>query len=210
MNRRTLLMSASTVVAGLVLAGCGADDNDSSAGEGHDGHGSTASNAAPTSAKAGAARKGDIAFAQGMIPHHKQAIEMADIALKKPSASADVRKLATAIRKAQDPEIKTMTGWLASWGAPTSMPSMSGDHGGHQMGGMMTPAEMSALKKADGTAFDRQWMQLMIKHHKGAVKMAGDVKETTRDPEVRTMANAIIKGQNAEIRAMQRHLGDQS
>lgn len=208
MNRRNLLMSASAVITGLVLTGCGSNDNNSAAG-GHSGHSSTATSAATTSAKAGAARKGDIAFAQGMIPHHKQAIEMADIALKKPSASAEVRKLATAIRKAQDPEIKTMTGWLTSWGAPTSMPSMSG-HGGHQMDGMMTPAEMSGLKKADGKAFDRQWMQLMIKHHQGAVKMAGDVKKTTRDPQVRAMANAIIKGQNAEIRTMRRHLGDQS
>lgn len=209
MNRRTLLMSASTAVAGLVLSGCGSSDNDSSAGGGHDSHGSTATSANSSSANAGAARKGDIAFAQGMIPHHKQAIDMADIALKKPSASVEVRKLATAIRKAQDPEIKTMTGWLTSWGAPTSMPSMS-EHGGHQMDGMMTPAEMASLKKADGTVFDRQWMRLMIKHHKGAVQMAGDVKKTTRDPKVRGMANAIIKGQNAEIRTMQRHLGDPS
>lgn len=208
-RRRAALVAASALVSGISLAGCGSE-NDSRSG-GHGGHTptSTASSSPSGTRSADAARQGDIAFAQGMIPHHKQAVEMADIALKKPSASADVRKLATAIRRAQDPEIKTMTGWLTSWGAPTAMPT-SGGHAGHDMGGMMTPAEMVSLKKANGRGFDRQWMTLMIKHHQGAVKMATDVKKTTRNPDVRTLANAIIKGQTAEITTMRRLLDNAS
>ncbi len=67
-------------------------------------------------------RVGDVMFAQMMIPHHQQAIEMADIALGKPSASATVRDLATQIKAAQDPEITVMSGWLTAWGASPRPP----------------------------------------------------------------------------------------
>lgn len=207
MNRRMSATVAVTLTLGAVLAGCGSGD-DGAGGHDMNDMSSSMSSSAPTgssSTPATAGRAGDIAFAQGMIPHHRQAIEMADIALRKPSASPEVRKLATSIRAAQDPEIKTMTRWLTAWGAPTAMPSSGGHegHGGGDMGGMMTPAEMASLKNANGPAFDRQWMTMMIKHHQGAVKMAGDVKRTTRNPDVRALADAIIKGQNAEIRTMQ-------
>lgn len=71
------------------------------------------------------------------------------------------------------------------------------------MSGMMSSAEMDGLKKAEGPAFDRQWLTLMIKHHRGAVQMAQGVNKTTNNPDVRTMANGIITSQNAEIRTME-------
>ena len=203
MPRRTSLVTTTALLAGsLLLAACGNGDSSTGAG-GHDmssmSGSSTSSGSAPGSgsAPADAGRQGDVMFAQMMIPHHRQAIEMADIALQKPSSSAPVKKLATDIRKAQGPEITTMTGWLQSWGAPTSMPS------GHDMSGMMSSAEMDGLKKAEGPAFDRQWLTLMIKHHRGAVQMAQGVNKTTNNPDVRTMANGIITSQNAEIRTME-------
>ena len=198
MPRRTSLVATTALLAGSVLlAACGSGDSSTGAGgsqsSGHDMSTMDSSSSAP----ADSGRQGDVMFAQMMIPHHQQAIEMADIALRKPSSSAQVKKLATDIRKAQGPEITTMTGWLKSWGAPTSMPS------GHDMSGMMSPAEMDGLKKAEGPEFDRQWLTMMIKHHRGAVQMAQDVNKTTNNPDVRTMANGIITSQNAEIRTME-------
>ena len=109
--RRLVLMGGAVALTGL-LAACG--DTSSSTSPGMDGHG-TSSSATSTSVAAG--RAGDVMFAQMMIPHHQQAVEMAEIALGKPDASSQVRELATAIKQAQDPEIQTMTGWLQKWGA---------------------------------------------------------------------------------------------
>lgn len=144
-----------------------------------------------------------------MIPHHRQAVQMADMALNRQGVSADVTRLAAAIKKAQDPEINTMTGWLKSWGA--TVPT-GGDHSGHDMSsmsgtgdmtGMMSQQEMDMLGKATGPAFDRMWLTMMVKHHQGAVTMSSDVKKTTDNPEVSSLADSIIKAQNAEIRTMQ-------
>lgn len=144
----------------------------------------------------------DVMFAQMMIPHHEQAVEMADLALAdRAGASVEVRRLATSIKAAQDPEIKTMQGWLSSWGAPTA-PAM--DHG---MPGMMGETDMAALEAATGDSFDKQWLTMMIAHHQGAVTMAQDVMGTTSDPAVRTLAEAIIQGQEQEIATMKGLLG---
>ena len=146
---------------------------------------------------AGAA--GDVEFAQMMIPHHQQAVEMADIALAKTDASSQVRELATAIKQAQDPEIQTMTGWLQEWGAATPTGSMA--HGG--MGsGMMSDADMEALKQAGGKAFDQKWTSMMIVHHRGAIDMARQVLVSTEDPDVKTLADAIMEAQTEEISKM--------
>jgi len=126
MARRTALVTA-TVTAALVLAACG---NDSDSGS----HSSASSSA---SSSAAAHNSQDVAFAQGMIPHHQQALEMAKLAAGRAS-SAKVKGLAARIEKAQDPEIRTMSGWLKSWDAtvPSAMPGM--DHSAHSgMTGMM-------------------------------------------------------------------------
>ena len=80
----------------------------------------------------------DIAFAQLMIPHHQQAIEMADLAATN-ATSAEVKALAAQIKAAQDPEISMMTQWLTGWGAPMEMEGTTDggmDHGDMDMGGM--------------------------------------------------------------------------
>ncbi|MBT9257402.1 DUF305 domain-containing protein [Phycicoccus sp. MAQZ13P-2] len=161
---------------------------------------SSASATAGGSAARGA--PGDVMFAQMMIPHHQQAVEMADLALDaKAESSEQVRALATDIKAAQDPEIQTMQGWLTSWGAPASAGM---DHG---MPGMMGETEMASLKDATGADFDRQWLTMMIAHHEGAITMAQDVLSSTKDAEVRTLADAIIKAQQQEIATMQELLG---
>jgi uncharacterized protein (DUF305 family) len=142
----------------------------------------------------------DVMFATMMIPHHRQAVEMADMALKK-AKSASVKQLATAIKAAQDPEIKQMSGWLTGWGKPVPSPGMS------MLGsGMMTEEEMTDLGKASGAAFDRMWVQMMIKHHQGAVAMAKTEQTSGQSAQAIELAKKIETGQNAEIATMQKLL----
>ncbi len=159
----------------------------------------------------------DIAFAQGMIPHHEQAVEMADLALEPAAeASPQVKQLAEQIKGAQDPEIELMTQWLGQWGAPTQMPGTGGDfagmdHSGHDMGGitmsgMMTSGQMKELRRSSGDAFDTMWLEMMIAHHEGAIAMAEQVRATSNDPAVTTLAQQIIAAQREEISTMRQDL----
>ncbi|MEO8330350.1 MAG: DUF305 domain-containing protein [Candidatus Nanopelagicales bacterium] len=153
----------------------------------------------------------DIAFAQLMIPHHTQAIEMADLALQYGNTK-EVKALASQIKAAQDPEIAQMTQWLGEWNAPLQMPGsddsgMPGmDMGGMSASGMMSEDEMNALAQARGADFDRMWLQMMIAHHEGAVAMAEQVLTTTDDEQVKALAENVVSGQNAEIDTMQQLL----
>lgn len=149
-----------------------------------------------------------------MIPHHQQAVQMADYALADQSeASPQVRELAQQIKAAQGPEIEQMTQWLRQWGAATAMPSEDGDMSGHDMGGMttqgmMTDADMAALGNATGKQLDRMWLEMMIEHHRGAILMAQQVKAASTNPDVVRLADAIINGQQAEITTMQNDLAE--
>lgn len=192
-HRKTLALTASAVLV-AALGACGTDSGPAhGGGSGHD----TAASAPAGSS----ARAGDITFAQGMIPHHEQAVEMADIALAHADVSADVKRLATAVKAAQDPEIKQMQGWLEEWSAPAT--ASPGGHAGH---GMMPAESMEQLEAAAGADFNRMWMEMMIEHHEGAITMAQDVLKTTQDAEVKALAEAIIKAQQAEIAEMKQLL----
>ncbi|MFJ8015821.1 DUF305 domain-containing protein [Streptomyces sp. NPDC096339] len=214
-TNRSLIRRTAAVVAvataSLVLAACGSGKDDTA---GHGGHGAQSPSApasAPASASAAQGRHNaaDTAFAKGMIPHHRQAVEMADLAPSR-AGSAEVKQLAEQIKKAQDPEIKTLSGWLTSWGEQVPAEGAA-DHSGHGSGGagggMMTGDEMDQLKKASGKAFDTAFMQLMIKHHDGAVAMARTEKADGAFPEAKAMADAIITSQTAEIDRMKGLLG---
>lgn len=196
--RRTALVVAAGT-AFLVLAACGSSDGTSG---GHDGHGSSSS-ASPASQ--GQHNTADVAFAKGMIPHHRQAVEMAGFASDR-AESAEVKKLAVEIKKAQDPEIKTLSGWLTSWGEQVPAEGTM-DHSMHGSGGMMTPEEMDSLKEASGKSFDTAFTEMMIKHHEGAVAMAKTQKADGAFPEARAMADAIVTSQTAEIATMNSLLG---
>ncbi|RKT07959.1 uncharacterized protein (DUF305 family) [Streptomyces sp. 3211.6] len=199
--RRTTALAAA-VTAALVLAACGGkSDGASGHGGGHDTPTAPASTAPSGTAAHNAA---DTAFAQGMLPHHRQALEMASLAATR-AESAEVRALADEIRKAQDPEIKTLSGWLASWGE--QVPAEGGGHTGHSMSGMMTGEEMDQLTKASGKAFDTAFLQLMVKHHEGAVAMAKTEQTDGRYQPAKDMAAAIVTSQSAEITRMNGLLG---
>ncbi len=200
--RRPLALAATGLALALTLAACGTG-----------GHDTTPTNAASAIANLDG-READVAFAQLMIPHHEQAVAMADIALAKPTG-AQVRALAEQIKAAQDPEIAQMTGWLSRWGAPTQMAGMgsdgsmdhgSSDMGGMSMDGMMSEQDMTSLADATGGEFDRMWLAMMIAHHQGALTMAKQVLTTTDDANVKTLAEAVVAGQTAEIATMQKLL----
>ena len=202
--RRPLALAATGLALVLTLAACGSGD-----------HSAMTSGGASTAAVAGEGRTADISFAQLMIPHHEQAIEMADLALAQAS-SPEVKKLAEDIKAAQDPEIAQMKGWLSAWGAPEQMEGSTAsdgsmdhsgmDMGGMSMAGMMSAEDMQKLMDASGADFDRMWLQMMIAHHQGAVAMANQVLAASDDPEVKKLAEAVVAGQTAEITTMQKLL----
>ncbi|MFF8261322.1 DUF305 domain-containing protein [Streptomyces virginiae] len=204
-TKRSLIRRATAVAAAataaLVLAACGGNGNDS--GSAHNGH-NTASPSASAPAQQGDHNTADTAFAKGMIPHHRQAIEMADLAATR-AESAEVKKLADEIKKAQDPEIKTLTGWLTSWGE--QVPAEGAGHGGHDMSGMMTAEEMKQLESSSGKAFDTAFLTMMVKHHEGAVAMAKTEQAEGAYQPAKDMAQAIITSQSAEIARMNTLLG---
>ncbi|MFD8986191.1 DUF305 domain-containing protein [Streptomyces sp. NPDC059564] len=195
--RRTAAVAA-TATAALVLAACGGDSGSTPKHDG--GHAApTASGSATATARPGGNNAADTAFAQGMVPHHRQAVEMAGLAATR-SASAEVKALAEEIKKAQDPEIKTLSGWLGSWGE--QVPAADGGHGGHAMSGMMTGGEMDDLTKSSGKEFDKAFLTLMVKHHEGAVAMARTEQTDGAYQPAKDMAAAIIGSQSAEITRM--------
>ncbi|MER6254191.1 DUF305 domain-containing protein [Streptomyces sp. NPDC001584] len=199
-RRATAVAAAAT--AALVLTACGGNGDGS--GSAHDGHGSSASPSASAPGLQGDHNAADTVFAQGMIPHHRQAVEMAGLAAAR-AESAEVKKLAEEVRKAQDPEIKTLSGWLASWGE--KIPAAGGDHAGHDMSGMMTAEEMRQLTASSGKAFDTAFLQMMVKHHEGAVAMAKTEQTDGAYRPAKDMAAAIITSQSAEIARMNTLLG---
>jgi uncharacterized protein (DUF305 family) len=143
----------------------------------------------------------DVMFAQMMIPHHEQAIEIADIALDPTIEASDaVRELATEIKNAQDPEIAFMKDVLTKWNKPTEMDA-SMDHS-EMMEGMLSLDELNALGALRGTAFDTAWLEAMIRHHEGAITMANDLIESGINQELINLGREIITAQQAEIEAM--------
>lgn len=153
----------------------------------------------------------DVSFAQEMIPHHRQAVEMADLAATR-AADPRVKALADQIKAAQDPEIRTMTGWLDSWGEPVS--PKPGGMAGMDMGksgsgmGMMSAADMTSLGASSGTSFDRQFLTMMTGHHNGAIEMAVTQVDKGRFEPAKQLAVSIRDSQRKEVAEMQGILAD--
>jgi uncharacterized protein (DUF305 family) len=140
---------------------------------------------------------------QGMIGHHAQAIEMTDL-LATRTQSEDMRKLAQRIDVSQTDEIKMMEEWLKRRGAPLPDPHAH-HHGGKLMPGMLTAEEMGRLAAAKGDAFDRLFLEFMIKHHEGALVMVQELFATSgagQEPEVFAFANDVDADQRMEIDRM--------
>jgi uncharacterized protein (DUF305 family) len=212
MKRDLITVAAATAALG-VLAACSSNSTTQAGPPSMSASGMSASgmpmttgsggSASPSATPAvGAHNQADITFATDMIPHHRQAVQMADMALSQ-ATNADVKTLAQAIKAAQDPEIVQMSGWLAGWQQPVPAASSSGMGGMGGMGqtgvGMMSDADMTSLGKATGAAFDRMWVSMMIRHHQGAVSMATTEESTGQNPDAKKLAQSIITSQTAQI-----------
>ncbi|MEV0388043.1 DUF305 domain-containing protein [Nonomuraea sp. NPDC050643] len=196
-NRKMSIAMAAGALA-LVTA-CGGS-SDSMAG-----HEGVSSSSAPAATSAGAQPSGtfndaDVMFAQMMIPHHEQAVEMADLAATRAS-DPEIKELATKIKAAQDPEIQTMKGWLTEWGKAAPEAGM-----GHDMPGVMSEEDMKKLDGAKGKEFDKLFAQQMIAHHNGAIEMARTEQANGSDPKAKELAKAIEATQQAEVEQLQKIL----
>jgi uncharacterized protein (DUF305 family) len=149
-------------------------------------------------AESGVHDDADVAFATAMVPHHEQAVSMAKQAATRASR-AEVKELASRIEAAQAPEIATMKGWLAEWGEDASA-DMGMDMGG--MEGMMSEEEMGMLESVSGAEFDRTFLEMMIRHHDGAVTMAEAETEDGAYGPAKRLAGQMASSQRQEIDEM--------
>ncbi|KWX23123.1 lipoprotein [Mycolicibacterium wolinskyi] len=221
MWKRTTLVGAGALVAVAVAAGC---SNTSETQPTAAGPSASVTASSEVSAQSQAHNDADVMFAQHMIPHHQQAVEMSDMLLAKQGIDPRVTDLATQIKGAQGPEIEQMQRWLDEWGNPP-MPPMSppsGDmgHGGHGnmdhgnmsggmagMQGMMSEADMTALQNAQGVEAAKLFLTQMIAHHEGAITMAQDEIDGGQFPDAVEMARTIVTTQQQEIDTMRGLLG---
>ena len=168
----------------------------------------------------------DVAFMQHMIVHHGQAVEMVEL-LRTRGVHPTVRRLGQRIALSQEAEIALMRGWLADRGQPLEMSGMGGGHAGMDhsthaghampasdtpvMAGMLSPAQMQALAAASGPAFDRLFLEGMIRHHQGALDMVDALlanPDAAADTTLSDFTTSVVADQSAEILRMQSLLSD--
>jgi uncharacterized protein (DUF305 family) len=146
----------------------------------------------------------DIKFMQGMIGHHAQAVEMVALVPSR-TASDDLRKLALRIDVSQKDEMNMMREWLQARGQQIPDPRAHHMMGDTLMPGMLTAEEMARLAEAKGVAFDRLFLEGMIKHHTGAITMVHDLFATDgagQTPDIFSYASDVDADQRMEIDRM--------
>ena len=225
----TFVLVAAAAIVGVTLAACGNSGGDQAAPAPQSG-GSTTS-AAPAPAAQDGHNQSDVMFAQRMIPHHQQAIEMSDMLLAKDGIDERVVELAGQIKGEQAPEIEEMRSWLDQWGiaempmAGTDMPAHDmpghGDGAGHGMGpdgsmmpgtgampmeGMMSAADMAELQNAQGVDAAKLFLEQMIRHHEGAITMARNEIDSGSYPPAIELSERIAVDQQREIDTMRQIL----
>lgn len=189
---RILLASTTTLIAALALTGC--TINIGTPGSKDMMGGSMMSD----NQNASGFSSSDIMFAQMMIPHHQQAVDMSTLAETR-TTNPEILALAKQIKDAQAPEIAQMTTWIED--------SNSSMHMGHDMGmdGMLSAEEMTALENAQGADFDKLYLQGMIAHHEGALQMTHMISDSD-NAEAKKLAENIVTSQTAEIAQMKKML----
>ncbi|TJY70486.1 DUF305 domain-containing protein [Arthrobacter sp. CAU 1506] len=206
--KRHLTLSAAALATVLALAGCATSENGTEAAA------QTPAATSTTIAADAEHNVEDTMFAQMMIPHHQQAVQMSEIMLSKENLDARITDLATKIKEAQGPEIEKMNGFLQAWGEPGGTGAMEGhDTGstestmpGHDMSsmdGMMSEEDLAKLEAAEGAEAAKLFLTQMIAHHEGAVKMAEQEAAQGSNPQAVELARAIVADQEGEIKQMQ-------
>jgi len=209
---RSSFVAVAAVVAVLALGACDSADKDpaktgNAAGDAASGvvapgrPGEPAKTLTPQEAVRAAPdntpNSADLNYAQMMIVHHGQALEMTRLATGR-AASTPVKRLSARITATQQPEIEAMRGWLKSNGGAKSQEGH--DHG--VMPGMASPAQLAKLRAAKGKAFDDLFLKLMITHHQGAITMATEVLSEGNNVQVEEMANDVVAQQTVEVDRM--------
>ena len=144
----------------------------------------------------------DVSFMQGMIVHHQQAVDMAKLVRQRTNNEA-VLKTADRIEAGQKDEMEFMRTWLEDRNLDVAMQGMG--HAHHTMKGMASPEQMRELAAANGTAFDRLFLELMVAHHLGAVDMVDElhgVSGSAYDPVMYEFTNDVVSDQRSEIDRM--------
>jgi uncharacterized protein (DUF305 family) len=192
----TLLTIIAVLLAGILGLTLFKDGNSMKENMGHgmDSHDSMHSN--KSEAKFTGA---DTMFLQMMIPHHQQAIDISELALKK-SKNSELQELAKVIIRDQKSEIEQMKAWLDQAGASEEM-----GHAMHEMGGMLNDDDLAALEKANGKDFDTLWLKGMIAHHDGAIHMSEMIRDAS-NLEIKAFGEKIVKDQSTQITQMKKML----
>ena len=214
MNKKTIiysfvgLLTSSTLVGLLITSRTQAQSSNPNHNQHHPGKPAPAP-------QSGMMTRPDQFFIEMMIPHHQDAVEMANLALTR-AKRPEIKQLAEAIKRDQTREIQQMRGWYKAWYGKDVPPvpmgtGMMGNRQGMGTGmgmgqGMMTQngmmhTDLVALKNASD--FDKEFVRQMIPHHQMAVHMAQMVLNQKTRPEIRTLAQSIIQSQTAEIKQMQ-------
>ena len=217
--KHTAPLTAIALASALALAGCaGGTEENTDAAASEAAAGSAPAGATSTAEASGSAAEispehddADVMFAQMMIPHHRQAVDMSEILLAKEDVPAEVRDFAQQVIDAQGPEIQRMEAMLSTWGQEPTMSESGGsggmDHGDHGgMSGMMGEEDMQALQDAQGTEAARLYLEQMTAHHRGAVEMARDEADNGQNPQAVALAQDVISAQEAEITRMEQLL----
>jgi uncharacterized protein (DUF305 family) len=186
------------VAAALFLSSCS-----SPASDGHTGH-EHADEPVITGQPAGY-NADDVAFANNMIPHHQQAVDLSAMVPDR-STNAGLVALAQQISAAQQPEVNVMKVFLVQW---NENPDTSSGHGGHgnAMQGMVDAATMTKLESLTGAEFDKLWLESMIGHHQGAIEMAKAEIANGDNVDAKNLAKNIVTTQEAEIGQMKQMVG---
>jgi uncharacterized protein (DUF305 family) len=191
-----VLAAIATLAAAIVLSSCGTAATQNQG-----------LSASATSADQVAAHNADdVMFAQMMIPHHQQAVEVAAMVPDR-SNNPDVIALAAKIAGEQQPEIDTMKALLLQWNVDPNEMSHESGHAGMAMTGMVNDATMVRLDSLKGASFDMLWLQSMISHHQGAIEMAKTEIADGKSADLITLAKNIVAAQQAEIDQMKQMLG---
>lgn len=222
MKRSTTFITLALASA-LALAGCGTngEENTGAASEAATsaaaGAGSTETTGTTAPSGSSSAQEiseehndADTMFAQMMIPHHQQAVQMSEMMLAKDNVDPQIQELANKIVAAQGPEIDRLEQMLQTWGEPTS--AAAGDMGHESMGhdsdsgsgmeGMMTEEDMDQLQAAEGDEAAELFLTQMTEHHRGAIDMAKEEVTNGQNSQAIAMAQKVIDDQEAEIQEM--------
>ena len=191
-DKKTGVLLGVIVLLAAALVSVGINRNDDGRGFMGMGHHNSSTHHNSKSDYTGA----DIMFLQMMIPHHQQAVDISNLALKT-SKDSELLALATTIRDAQTAEIAQMKQWLNDAGAGTDM-----GHSMDGMGGMLDDAELSALAAATGKNFDVLWLKGMIGHHDGAIHMTTMIRDAS-NKDIKAFGENVIKDQSEQITQME-------